>query len=79
MDHTTSLPIRVSTDGTTGPYIRLPYSQLEEVKRILDRHGILYAVKENIVSMSGGPFIAVVNLGRGADANAIQRILDGMH
>jgi hypothetical protein len=77
-DRTTNVPIRVSTDGTAGPYVRLSFSQLDEVKRVLDSHGIRYWVNENAVSLSGGPFIAVVNLGRGADADAVQRILDNV-
>jgi hypothetical protein len=75
-DRTTSLPLRVSTDATVGPYIRLPHSQLDEVLRILDSHGIGYRVQANLISLGGGPFIAVVNLGRGADAKAVQAILD---
>ncbi len=75
-DRTTSLPLRVSMDATVGPYIRLPHSQLDEVLRILDSHGIRYRAQENVISLSGGPFIAVVNLGRGADAKAVQAILD---
>ncbi len=78
IDRTTGLPLRVSTDGTTGPYIRLPFDQLDDFKRVLDSHGIRYWVEENVVSLSGGPFIAVANLGRGADATAVQAILDSV-
>jgi len=77
-DSTTNLPLRVSTDAMVGPYIRLPYSQVDEVRRILDSHGIRYWVRENVISLSGGPFIAKVHLGRGADADAIQAILDSV-
>ena len=78
IDRTTSLPLRVSTDGTVGPYIRLPYNQLNEVLRVLDSHSIRYWVQENVISLSGGPFMAVVHLGREADANAVQAILDSV-
>jgi hypothetical protein len=79
IDQTTGLPMRVSTDKMAGPYIRLPYTQLNEVRRVLDSEGIRYWVQENAVSLSGGPFMVVVNLGHGADANAVQSILDRAH
>jgi hypothetical protein len=76
IDRTTGLPMRVSTEGTVGPFIRLPYSQLEEVRQLLDSHQGRYWVHENVISLNGGPFIAVVDLGRGGDAKAVQAILD---
>ena len=78
IDQATGSPIRVSTDRAAGPYIRLPFSQLDELKRILGSHGISYSVRENVISLSGGPFMAVVSLGRGTDAEAVQAILDGL-
>jgi len=78
IDSTKGLPLRVSTEGTVGPYIRLPYSQIEDLRRVLDSHGIHYWVHENIISLDGGPYIAVVDLGRKADANALQAILDSV-
>jgi hypothetical protein len=77
-DRTTSLPLRVSTDTTSGPYIRLPYNQIDEVRRLLESHGFRYWVEENIISLNGGPFMAVVNLGREVDTNAVQAILDSV-
>ena len=75
-DVTTQSPMRVSTLGGVGPYIRLPYSQIDDLKRILDKHGISYWVKENVISFDGGPEFAIVNFGRNGDANAIQAVLD---
>jgi hypothetical protein len=75
-DRATGSSVRVSTNGTAGPYIRLPYDQVDEVKRLLAAHNIHCWVSENIISLSGGPFYAVVNLGRAADAAAVQRLLD---
>ena len=77
-DAATQEPLRVSTDGTAGPYISVPVSQLDEVKRLLDDRGIHYWVEENAISWDGGPYIVVVNLGREGDANAVQAILDGV-
>ena len=75
-DATTHQPLRVSTDGTAGPYIMVPMSQLDEVKRLLDDRCVRYWVEENAISWSGSPYIAVVNLGRTGDADAVQSILD---
>jgi hypothetical protein len=76
-DATTSKPLQVSTDGTAGPYIILPVSQLAELCELLDSHGVDYSVEENFISFNGAPETAVVDFGRNADARAIQAILDG--
>jgi len=69
-------PLRVSTDGTTGPYINVPVSQLDEVRRLLDDNKIRYWVEENSISWDGGPYLTVINLGREGNAAAVQSILD---
>jgi len=78
-DATTQQPLKVSTDGTAGPYIMTPVSQLDEVKGLLDDRRIQYWVDENAISLNDTPEIALINLGRGADAAAVQRILDAVH
>jgi hypothetical protein len=75
-DATTKKPLRVLTDGTTRPYIVVPVSQLDEVRRLLDSRRIGYWVEEEAISLDGAPEVAVINLGRGADAAAVQAILD---
>jgi hypothetical protein len=77
-DATTHQRLRVSTDGTAGPYIMVPVSQLEELKALLNRNGIRYSVDENAISLDGKPEIAVINLGRNASATAVQNILDSV-
>jgi hypothetical protein len=74
-DQTTSSPLRVAT-GVTGPHIRLPFGQLDEVKRLLNSHVIRYRVRENAVSLSGGPFMVELYLEGVTDASVVQRILD---
>lgn len=75
-DTTTKKPLRVSADGTTGPYLMVPVSQLDEVRRLLDSRGVGYWVEENAISLDGAPEVAVVNLGRRAEAATVQAILD---
>lgn len=76
-DATTRKPLRVSTDGTAGPYILVPVSQLDDVRQVLEGHGIRFWVEEDVISWNGAPEVAVIDLGRGADPGAIQAILDG--
>jgi hypothetical protein len=78
IDATTKKPLHVSTDGTAGPYITLPFSQLTEVRHLLDSHGIRYWVEEDVISFNGAPEEAVIDLGRGANAGAVQAILDSV-
>jgi hypothetical protein len=75
-DATTNRPIRVSADGTAGPYILVPVSQLDDIVALLRQAGFVFWVDENAISMDGKPAIAVVNLGRGTDAVRVQAILD---
>ncbi len=77
-DATTNNALRVSTDGTAGPYIMVPVKQLDDVRHLLDRHRVGYWVEEDAISLDGAPEVAVVNLGRGADAKAVQALLDGV-
>lgn len=76
IDVTTQEPIVVHTEGTGGPYIMVPLDQLEAVEAILQRSGISHWTDSDAISLDGRPAIAVVNLGRGADAGRIQRLLD---
>jgi hypothetical protein len=77
MDAMTREPLRVSTDGTAGPYIMVPVVQLEDVRRLLEARDVPYSVEDEVISLNGEPEVAVVDLGRGADARAVQEILDG--
>ena len=78
-DVNTHKPLHVVTAGGVWPYISVPFTQLDDLKQILDSHGIKYWVEENVFSMDGGPEIATVNFGRNGDAHAIQAALDSAH
>ena len=78
IDAMTRKPLYVSTDGTAGPYIMIPVDQLVEVRQLLDKHHVRYTVEEDVISLNGSPEIAVVDLGVGADGEAIQSILDSV-
>ncbi len=78
IDAMTRKPLSVSTDGTAGPYIMVPVSQLADLREHLDNHRIHYSVEEEAISLDGAPETAVVDLGHGADVSAVQAILDGV-
>lgn len=77
-DVTTKEPLYVSTDGTAGPYIMVPVTQLEELRSLLDRHQIRYEVDEDVISLNDEPEVAIVNLDRSQDAGRVQKILDSV-
>ena len=68
--------IRVSTDGTAGPYIMVPLEQLKRVRDLLDKNQVPYWVESDAVSVDGKPAIAFINLGASADANEVQALLN---
>ena len=76
IDVSTNKRLIVSTDGTTGPYIIVPVKQVGEVRKLLDSGGVSYWVDEDAISIDGKPEVTIINLGRGADAPHVQRILD---
>jgi hypothetical protein len=78
IDVTTKKPLRVSNEYPPAPYIRLPFSQLDEVRRLLDRNQIGYSVREYTISLDGGPEKIVINLNRGTDLSVVQTILDSV-
>lgn len=77
-DATTKKPLRVSTESKAGPYIWVPFIQLDEVRRLLDSHKVAYWVSENAISWNGGPEMTVINLGHEGDAAAVQAFLDSV-
>ena len=76
IDVTSSKPLRVSTIGTVGPHLRLPFSQVPELRLLLDQNNVRYRVQDNVISLNGGPAFATVSFGREGDAAVIQAILD---
>ena len=75
-DSTTQQRMRVSAGGKSRPYIMLPLDQLDAVKRILDKNQVSFWVDGTAISINGKPEVVVINLGRGADAEQIQKMLD---
>lgn len=76
IDVSTNKPLRVSTEYEELPYIMLPLDQLNDVRALLDAHGVDYSVDEWITSVDGEAPVAVIDLKRGTDAAVVQEILD---
>jgi hypothetical protein len=76
IDTATQRPLRVSKYGTADPYIDVSVPQLDQVQQLLDDHNVRYSVDELVVSLDGGPEMAVIDLGPGGDASRVQSILD---
>jgi len=76
IDTSTHKKLYVSTEGSAGPYIMVPLTQLAALKQILDANQVCYEVDDDAISLGDEPFIAVVNLGRDADVAATQALLD---
>ena len=68
--------LHVSSDGTAGPYLMVPVTQLDAVLAVLNRHKVRYWVDADAISLDNEPAITVINFGRSGDAARIQAILD---
>lgn len=78
IDSSTKKPLHVLTAGAAPPYITISVKQLAAVTRMLDDNHVKYWVDEDAISLDGGPELTVINLGRGVDAGAVQRMLDSV-
>lgn len=76
IDTSTDRPLYVSTDGDASPYIMVPIVQLDAVRRLLLEGNVGFWVDENAVRIDNEPAFTVINLGKGSDPVAIQKILD---
>ena len=76
IDATTPKPLKILIHGTADPYIRLPFAQLAKIRRLFDEQEIRYTGDDHIISIDGGPEMAIIDLGRGANVPAVQAILD---
>lgn len=76
IDSVTRERVKVLTEGDTVPYLMIAYEQLEALTDALKREQIPHWVEEDVISIDGEPAVAVVNLGRRADPQRVQRLID---
>ena len=68
--------LQLSTESESGPYLDLPLSQVDEVRKLLDREGITYWVDSLAISFDGEPETTVISFSRYVDAARVQAMLD---
>jgi hypothetical protein len=76
IDVTTNKPIKVVESGDAPGSIDVPVIQLDEIRRVLDSHGLRYWVSEHYGSINGGPQRTLIVLYHATDAKAVQSALD---
>jgi hypothetical protein len=76
IDEMTQSILCVSNDGTAGPYLMVPLTQLDTVLAVLNRHKVRYWVDADAISLDNEPPITVINFGRSGDAGRIQAMFD---
>ena len=72
MDVTTQKRLEVQHHDPARPYVWTPFVQLADVRRVLDLHSFRYTVGSNIISLNGGPEVAVIRFRVGTDPAAVQ-------
>jgi hypothetical protein len=66
-------------ESKAGSIMDVPVSQVDELRRLFDSHGIRYWIDEHAFSIDDGPEMTVIYFGRGGDAASIQAILDSAY
>jgi len=76
IDSSTHQTVKVQTEGNAGPYIAVDLQDLERVQALLRQHQQSFATDREAISVSGEPATAIINLGRSANVQVIQQLLD---
>ena len=76
IDTSNQRPIQVLTPESAGPYLRIPLSQLEQVRELLRVNDISHWVAHQAISVNGRPAVIVVNLSKKTDPVRVQELLD---
>jgi hypothetical protein len=61
-----------------GPYIMIEPTRIEEVETLLSANGISFTLEDGSHSCVGTPEAAVIEFGKDADPQQIQRVLDSV-
>ena len=77
-DELTQKRITVSEGTKGGPYLVIPFSQLEAVKQLLDQHAIVYWPDPMSISVNGKPPVIFINFSERVQGNHLQEILDSV-
>ena len=72
----TRQPLRVMTDSSGGPYIKVPADQRKAVEQLLTAKGVRCWADEDVYSYDGQPAFGFINLGKAGNAMQAQAVLD---
>jgi hypothetical protein len=78
-DHFTHDNVDVRSDRECGPYIMIEPASIARVQELLERNGIPFHVEDRDDACKDGPEAAVIEFGKGADVQRIQRVLDSVN
>ena len=77
-DHGYGENVDVRLSEKCGPYIMIEPARLSEVESLLRTNGIPFTVEDGDNSCVGTPEAAVIEFGKDADPQHIQRLLDSV-
>ena len=78
LDAFTGENVDVRLDPECGSYIMIEPAQIARVEELLRSHDIPFALEEGPDAPKGAPEAAVIDFGKGADLENIQRVLDSV-
>ena len=76
LDHFTGDRVDVRVDARCGAYIMIAPARINAVEELLRRNGIPFTLEDGANSCLGTPEAAVIEFGKDADLEKIQRVLD---
>jgi hypothetical protein len=76
-DYFTGDNVDVRMSQKCGAYIMIEPARINSVEALLQRNGIPFMLEDPANSCVGTPEAAVIEFGRNADVEKIQRVLDG--
>jgi hypothetical protein len=68
--------VEIRMSGKCGPYIMIEPARIMEVESLLRTNGIPFTLEDGDNNCIGTPEAAVIEFGKGADLERIQRVLD---
>ena len=77
-DHFTGDRVEIRVDAECGPYIMIEPAEIARVEDLLRTNGIQFMLEDEANACVGTPEAAVIEFGRGANVENIQRVLDGV-
>ena len=78
LDHFDGANVDVRMSEDCGPYIMIEPARIVEVESLLKANGIPFTLEDSDNGCVGTPEAAVIEFGKNADPQQIQRVLDSV-